>query len=170
MLNQLIQKCSECAPLDIPYFLEISLWQYFISMPCLVRRQFEGGVCSDRLTCSFDDQHCSPFVHTNIACGHTYIVVNPLSCGEISGRAVLIGMIFLKVQRHFEGGDNSTCGDILRKYGTYSMCNQARELANGLKDISLLITTCTCKTSIIVIFVSHTCAYTLYVANRKATI
>ena len=42
--------------------------------------------------------------------------IDPLPCGEIL-RAVFIEMIYLKVWRHFEGGDNS------RKYGTlFDMC------------------------------------------------
>ena len=53
----------------------------------------------------------------NITRMHTYIyiAVDPLPCGEIL-RAVFIRMIYLKVWRDFEGGDNSRCGKILRKY------------------------------------------------------
>ena len=63
------------------------------------RLDIESGVCRDRQTCGFDNQHCSPFVRLsmNNACVHTYIAVDPLPCGEIS-RVAFIGMICLKVR------------------------------------------------------------------------
>ena len=57
------------------------------------------------------------YVRMNIARAHTYIAVDPLPRGEIS-IAAFIGMICLKVRRDFEGGDNSRCGEISRKYGS----------------------------------------------------
>ena len=78
-----------------------------------MQQQFEGSVCRDQQTCSFDNQHCS----INIAHTHVYVAVDPLSCDDIS-RAMFIGMICLNVWWHFEGGDNSMCGDISRKYGS----------------------------------------------------
>ena len=66
--------------------------------------------------CGFDNQHCSQFVCMNIAHAHTYKAVKSLPCGEIL-RAVFI---CLKVRRHFEGGNNLRCGDILRKYGNWT--------------------------------------------------
>ena len=79
-----------------------------------MRQQFEGGVCRDQQTCSYDNQHYSPFIITrmNIARAHTYIAVDPLPCGKIS-RVV---MICWKVRRDFEGSDNSMCSEISRKY------------------------------------------------------
>ena len=36
---------------------------------------------------TFDNPHCSPFVHMNIACTHMYIGINPLPGGKISRAA-----------------------------------------------------------------------------------
>ena len=60
-----------------------------------------------------------PFVCTNNAHAHTYIVVDSLPCDEIL-RAGFTGTIYLKVWRHFEGSDNSRCREISRKYGIYN--------------------------------------------------
>ena len=74
-----------------------------------MQQQFEGSVCRDRQTCSFDNQHCSPFVRMNIACAHTYMAVDPSPCGNI----LRVAMTCLKVRQNFEGGNKS------RKYSTH---------------------------------------------------
>ena len=74
---------------------------------------FEGGVYRDQYACAYTASVVSLFVCTYNARAHTYIVVDPMPCGEIS-RAAFIGMSWLKyaaifrgrrdfeVQRHFE--------------------------------------------------------------------
>ena len=60
-----------------------------------VRLDIECSDCRDQQTCGFDNQQCRPFVHMDISSivrAHTYTVLNPLPCGEIS-RAAFIGMI-----------------------------------------------------------------------------
>ena len=79
----------------ILYFLEISLWQDFISKPCLMRWQFEGGVHRDQHACVYSASIMSLFVCIYNACVQMYIIVDPVPCGEIL-RAVFIGMSRLK--------------------------------------------------------------------------
>ena len=56
------------------------------------------------------------FVRMNNTRVHTYIAVDPFPSGKISRVAFLV-MVHQEVQRDFEGGDNSRCSEILRKYG-----------------------------------------------------
>ena len=50
------------------------------------------------------------------ACVMLHFCRRPLPCADIS-RATFIQLSLYLARRHFEGGDNSTCGDISRKYG-----------------------------------------------------
>ena len=59
----------------------------------------------------------SLFVCTYNARAHTYFVVDPVPCGEISRRH-LLGWVGWNMRRHFECGGISRCGEISRKYGS----------------------------------------------------
>ena len=97
--------------LHIPYFLKMSPRRYLISGCSTMRRQFEGGIYRDRYTCTYTVSIMSLFVCTYNARAHTYIVVDPVPCGEIS-RAAFIGMCWLKYASRFRGNtihDKNIC-------------------------------------------------------------
>ena len=49
------------------------------------------------------------------------IIMTTTTCGENS-RAAFSALSVRTTRRDFEGGDNSRCGEILRKYGIISCC------------------------------------------------
>ena len=84
----------------LPYFLKISAWWDFISRPRLKRQQFEGGIYGDRHHLYAASISLSVCLYN--ACGHMYIVVDPLLHGDIL-RATFIGMSWLKYAVTFWG-------------------------------------------------------------------
>ena len=66
------------------------------------RLDFEGGVYRDRHAHAYTASVISLFVCTYNARAHTYIVVDPVPCGEIL-RAAFIGMSWLKYAAIFRG-------------------------------------------------------------------
>ena len=103
----------------------------------------KGG--RDRQTCGFDDQHYSPFVRMN-----NMHAVNPLPCSEIS-RTAFIGMICLKVQRYFKGGNNSRCGTycgVFSWWGSVATHTPAKETLN-LQTIRHIVKVTVCIKSFI---------------------
>ena len=68
----------------MPYFLEISPWQDFISRCCTMRWQFESSIYRDRHARAYTASIVSLFVYTYNVRARTYIVVNPVPYGNIS--------------------------------------------------------------------------------------
>ena len=92
----------------ILYFLEISPRRDLISRHCTMLRQFEGGQILRAASTVIDTHTHTQFQYfSNNVCtynvrAHTYIVVDPLPCSEIS-RAAFIGMSWLKYEVTFQG-------------------------------------------------------------------
>ena len=57
-------------------------------------QEFEDGIYRDRHVCAYAASVISLFVCTYNTCVHTYIIVDPLPCGEIL-RAVFTWMSWL---------------------------------------------------------------------------
>ena len=87
---------------NVPYFLEISQRRHLISKRCIMQRQFEGGVYRDRHACVYTASLISLFVCTYTARVHTYIIGDPVPCGEIS-RMAFSGTSYLKHAARFRG-------------------------------------------------------------------
>ena len=84
---------------NIPYFLEISPRRHLNSWSSLARRHFEGG---------------------QISRAATKVLVTLLYSTGLWASVRIVR--YLESRRDFEGGDNSRCGEISRKYGTRAEC------------------------------------------------
>ena len=65
-------------------------------------RQLEGSIYRNQYTCAYKASIMSLFVCMYNARAHTYIVIDPVPCGEIS-RVAFIGMCWLKYVARFRG-------------------------------------------------------------------
>ena len=84
----------------LPYFLEILRQWDFISRPCLMWQQFEGGVYRDRHMYAASIMSLLECMYN--ACVNTHIVVDSLPCGDIL-RVAFIGVSWLKYAVTFWG-------------------------------------------------------------------
>ena len=99
----------------VPYFLEI--WPAAkLNFKALYHAGTIRGHSTEINTHAYTASLISPFVCMYNVCVLTYIVVDPVPCGEIS-KAAFIGMSWLKYAATFKGGRISRCEEI--QYTTF---------------------------------------------------